>query len=119
MAFFPKLETGAVTQYPSGRRTSYATQVTHFVDGNEQRFRDLRTPIRRWLIRLARMSSDEACAVESFFLSMQGQFESFAFIDPWDGTEYADCSFDQETMIAIASSESTNEGYLVIRNNAL
>jgi hypothetical protein len=119
MPVFPRLRTGAVTQYPSSRRTKYVTQVTHFIDGKEQRFRELRNTVRLWLISLNRVSPHEASAVESFFLSMQGQFESFTFVDPWDGVEYEDCSFEEAELTTIASSESTNQAYLVIRNNAL
>ena len=42
MANFPRLTTGAVTQYPSSRNLTYSTYVLRFVDGREQRFRELR-----------------------------------------------------------------------------
>lgn len=119
MASFPKLTTDAVTQYPSGRRTSYSTRITRFVDGTEQRFRELNSPVRRWVIQLAKISPTEAGVVESFFISMQGQFGSFAFVDPWDEVEYPDCSFDHETLSAIGLAEAGNQNYLVIRNNTL
>ena len=119
MATFPRLDTGAVTQYPSSRRASYATSVTRFVDGSEQRFRDLKAPVRRWVIQLANVSPQEAGAIESFFAAMLGQFGSFAFVDPWDDTEYADCSFDQDTLTALTVAEPGNQTYLVIRNNSL
>jgi hypothetical protein len=119
MAMFPILTTGAVTQYPSGRRTSYSTCVTQFVDGSEQRFREFRRPVRHWIIRLSHVSASEAAAVDSFFLSMQGRFGSFSFVDPWDGQEYTDCSFDQATLAAAASTDSNYQSQLVIRNNTL
>lgn len=119
MATFPKLATGAVTQYPSGRRLSYATSVTRFVDGGEQRFREAKAPVRRWLIRLHNISADESAAIETFFRSMQGQFASFSFEDPWDGVVYPDCSIDQERLSAVLQSESAIDTYLLIRNNTL
>lgn len=117
MATFPLLTTGAVTQYPSGRRLTYSTNVMRFIDGSEQRFRELGQPVRTWVIRLHSLSAEEMSVIESFFDAMQGEFGSFKFIDPWDGTEYQDCSFDQETLSALVLNESRIQGYLIIRNN--
>ena len=52
-----------------------------------------------------------------FFRERQGQFGSFTFVDPWDGTEYPDCSFDQQVLSAVAMDERRYQGQLVIRNN--
>ena len=117
MVTFPRLSTGAVTQYPSGRRLQYATSVTRFVDGSEQRFREFKGPAKSWAVMLHKLSASEARAVELFFLQMQGQFSSFSFTDPWDGTEYGDCSFDQDTLSAVTRSEATTQSHLVIRKN--
>jgi hypothetical protein len=117
MATFPVLTTGAVTQYPSSRRATYRTSITTFVDGSEQRFRELKQPIRSWVIRLHILTAGEIAAVESFFEARQGQFGSFTFVDPWDGTEYPDCSFDQDTFSLEALTESQYQGYLIVRNN--
>ena len=53
MAQFPLLKTSAVTQYPSSRATEFATGVLRFVDGSEQRYRQMRQPVRKWLLRLS------------------------------------------------------------------
>ena len=119
MAMFPKLTTGAVTQYPCGRRLTYSTCVTRFVDGAEQRFRDLGGPVRRWVIRLSQVSGHEIGLIEDLFVNMQGKCGSFTFIDPWDDVEYTDCSFDGDVLSAIASAESNHRAVLVIRNNTL
>jgi hypothetical protein len=119
MSTFPVLSTGAVAQYPSGRRLSYITSVTHFLDGTEQRFRELKQPVRRWIIRLHQLTATEIGGIETFFEDMQGEFGSFSFVDPWDGTEYPDCSFDQDAFSSQALDEMRNQGHLVIRNNAL
>jgi hypothetical protein len=119
MSTFPLLHTGAVTQYPSGRRLSYVTSVTRFLDGTEQRFRELNQPVRRWMVRLHHLTAAEIRSVEAFFEDMQGQFASFVFVDPWDGTEYPECSFDQDVCSIEAVDEMRNQGYLVIRNNSL
>jgi hypothetical protein len=117
MAEFPLLKTGAVAQYPSSRRATYATSVMKFVDGSEQRFRELSGPVRSWVIRMHQLSAEEIGAVESFFEDRQGEFGSFQFTDPWDGTSYSDCSFDQDELQTDALEESIYQGYLIIRNN--
>lgn len=117
MATFPLLSTGAVTQYPSGRQVSYSTNIMRFVDGSEQRFRELKKPVQTWNIRLHHLSSEEMASIELFFEACQGQFGSFAFTDPWDGTEYPDCSLDQDKLSAVAIDENRNQSHLVIRNN--
>lgn len=117
MAGFPLLTTGAVAQYPSSRNVSYSTNVLRFVDGREQRFRELGRPVRSWIVKLHQLSAEEMGLLESFFRSQQGQFGSFSFVDPWDGTEYPDCSFDQEGLSAIASDERRYQGQIMIRNN--
>jgi hypothetical protein len=119
MAQFPTLTTGAVTQYPSGRSSTYSTHVTRFMDGSEQRFRELKAPVRRWLIRLDQISAQEATAIELCYLASQGEFGSFSFVDPWDGTEYPDCSFEQERLSVTAIADSEVRTHLVIRNNSL
>ena len=117
MTDFPHLRTDAVTQYPSSRKTTYSTSVTMFVDGTEQRFRELGHPVRTWIIRMHQLSAEEIAAIETFFEDCQGQFGSFQFTDPWDGTSYPDCSFNQDTLSTNAMGESHYEGDLVIRNN--
>ena len=117
MPTFPVLTTGAVTQYPSSRRTTYSTSVTRFVDGKEQRFRELQAPLRSWVVRLNQLSAQEIGELEIFFNDQQGQFGSFTFIDPWDETEYVNCSFEQNSFSMDAVDENRYEGYLEIRNN--
>jgi hypothetical protein len=117
MATFPLLTTGAVTQYPSKRGLTYSTVVTKFVDGEEQRFRELKSPVRKWVVALGQLCAEEMHSLEVFFKDRQGQFGSFTFIDPWDETEYPDCSFDQETLEAHALDESRYTGQIIIRNN--
>src|SRR5687768_8580998 len=118
MARFPTLKTGAITQYPSARRTAYSTKVKRFVDGKEQRFRKLGKPVRRWVVRLRHVSEEELSKLASLFLTVQGEFGSFSFVDPWDGTEYPDCSFEQKTFESVALADGRYESHLIIRNNA-
>jgi hypothetical protein len=117
MAQFPKLRTGAVAQYPSTREVGAAVHVTRFVDGSEQRFRNIGGLVRRWVVRLHAVDEGELADIRRFFDEQRGRFGSFAFVDPWDGVEYADCSFDMESMTATYRGELRGTTTLVIRCN--
>jgi hypothetical protein len=117
MSAFPKLKTGAVAQYPAGRRLDYATVANRFLDGPEQKYRERGRAVRRWAIRLERLDDRELNLIEEFFREQQGRYGSFAFEDPWDGTTHADCSFDQDELTLEATGERRGGTKLVIREN--
>jgi hypothetical protein len=117
MATFPQLQSGAVAQYPSTRHISFSTFITPFVDGSEQRFRDFPASVQRWTIRLDRLTAAELDAVESFFDSQSGEFSSFTFVDPWDETEYPDCSFEGPALSTVLRGETHGAATFTIRNN--
>jgi hypothetical protein len=104
MATFPPLQTTAVAQYPAGKSLRFQNQIVRFLDGNEQRYRDSAGPLHRWVIRLDQLNETEMAAIENFFFSNQGSFANFAFVDPWDGTSYANCSLasDQLELASLA-----------------
>jgi hypothetical protein len=114
---FPKLKTGAVAQYPSHKQIAFRTMVARFIDGSEQRFRQVKGPAHRWAIQMSRISAAEMAALEDFFEAAQGQFGNFTFVDPWDGAEYTDCSFDEDFFGASAETEWRWASQLIIRNN--
>jgi hypothetical protein len=117
MASFPQLETGAVAQYPSVRHIAFRTTVARFIDGTEQRFRSMKGPVQRWDIRLSHVSAEEMAAIEEFFESAQGRFGNFVFVDPWDGTEYPNCSLEMDELLTNSASEWRFSTRLIIRNN--
>lgn len=117
MADFPKLSTDAVTQYPSSRSVEFSTGVLRFVDGGEQRYRQMGQPVRRWVLRLNEVGTEELQAIEAFFVSRQGQMGSFSFTDPWDGAVYPDCSFEQDELAVRLNAEGRSAATIVIRNN--
>jgi hypothetical protein len=114
---FPQLKTGAVLQYPTGKRLECSTRVTRFLDGSEQRFRDFAAPIQFWAIRLDLLTEPEMRQLQDFYESKHGQYGSFAFVDPWDGTEYPNCSFASDLLTLEYQEESRGQMSLVIRNN--
>lgn len=105
MATFPTLKTGAVAQYPAARTFQYRNQILRFVDGNEQRYRDSAGPLHQWIIRLDYLDQTEMAALEEFFSASQGRFASFEFTDPWDGSQYPNCSVSVDTMAALSQQE--------------
>ena len=92
MATFPKLKTNAVAQYPAAKGLRFQNQVLRFVDGTEQKYRDGPGVLHQWTIRLSELDEGEMAALEQFFQASQGRFASFAFTDPWDNAQYANCS---------------------------
>ena len=98
MASFPTLKTGVVAQYPSSRTRQFSTKVFRFVDGGEQRFRGYGAALRRWTIRLELLDESELDEIARFFEEQSGRAGIFAFADPWDGTVYPSCSFDDDQL---------------------
>lgn len=117
MATFPQLKTGAVMQYPAVKSVKYSNDVLRFLDGTEQRYRDCGSPLHQWQIRLDLLDETELSALEQFFVEEQGAFGSFAFTDPWDGTEYPDCSMDQDALELSLAGEMRGATTVVVREN--
>jgi len=117
VASFPALKTGAVAQYPSDRARRYSTQVLRFLDGSEQRFAEFGAPLKRWLIRLELLDETELAGIEDFFVEQGGQAETFTFTDPWDGTVYANCSFEGDTMTAVYRGQGDGAASVVVKEN--
>jgi len=105
MSMFPTLKTGAVMQYPAQRGVAFSTTALQFVDGSEQRFCNYQSPLHRWVIRLSLLDQMELQQLQEFFRSMMGPAGSFEFTDPWDGTNYANCSLSSDSMTALLASE--------------
>ncbi len=117
MATFPRLRTGAIAQYPATRTVEHRTSVLRFVDGGEQRYREYRAPLRRWIIQLSLLDEEEMAELEEFFATHQGRAGSFVFIDPWNGYEHADCSIESDTLDLEFQGEGRGASVLVIREN--
>ena len=114
---FPRLKSGAIAQYPAGRRTVYSTWVGQFVGGGEQRFREYPAALRRWLIDLRLLTSVEAGTLRTFFAGEQGRAGMFQFEDPWDGTVHESCSFESDENEIRWEGEEMGRTRIVIRQN--
>ena len=117
MATFPRLKTGAVTQYPAQKSFVYSNYVARFLDGAEQRYRESGGPLSHWLIRLDLVDEEELNALELFFLDQQGVFGSFTFVDPWDATTHVNCSLELDTLDLQLSGEGRGSSTVTIREN--
>ncbi len=117
MANFPALKTGAFAQYPSSRERQFATNTYRFLDGAEQRFSEFGTALRRWSIRLDLLDEAELTTLEQFFVSQGGRSGTFSFVDPFDQTLCASCSFDTDTGLFEYAENGRGAAIVVIREN--
>jgi phage-related protein len=113
----PSLQTGAVMQYPGATSYQYSTQALRFVDGSEQRFRDMIQPVRRWSIQLDRLSETEMNSLREFFRLQAGGAGTFSFTDPWNGTSYPNCCLETSEMTEIFSGVGQARTTLVVKAN--
>jgi hypothetical protein len=117
MATFPQLKTGAVAQYPAAKSLHFRNQALRFLDGSEQRYRDSAGPLHQWIIQLSDLDATEVAALEVFFEANQGRLGSFFFIDPWDATEYPDCSLVSDVFNVSSLAEMSAKASLTIVEN--
>lgn len=102
-------------QYPAVRDVEFSTEVLEFIDGSEQRYRNFSSPLMRWVVRLDQLDDDEMAHMEDFYVAEQGPFGTFSFTDPWDGTEYAECSFENPDVLAEYMEYHNGRIRLVVR----
>jgi hypothetical protein len=117
MSAFPRLKTGAVAQYPATRTATYATEISRFLDGSDQRFATLGTAATRWVIRLDLLDDTEMSQVCAFFQSQQGRFGTFSFTDPWDNSVHANCSFASDELTLSLVGEAQGRLQVTIQEN--
>jgi hypothetical protein len=117
MATFPQLKTGAVAQYPATKALRFQNQAVRFLDGTEQRYRDSAGPLHQWVINLDELDESEMAAFEQFFQDNQGRLGSFAFTDPWDGSQYANCSLAGDELDLSTLAEMSGKTSLTVIEN--
>jgi hypothetical protein len=117
MATFPTLASGAVMQYPASRTLQYSTQVVRFLDGTEQRFEDFAQPLHRWVINLDLLTETEIASLRQFFRTQQGGGNTFCFTDPWDGTQYQNCTLESDVMTEQFLGEMRGNTSITVREN--
>ena len=91
MATFPTLlKTGAVTQMPLVRATTFVTQSVRFLDGSRQTYSISGAGLRRWELRLDRLDEAELTAVMTF--AEEIGTGTFSFTDPVTGDTVPKCA---------------------------
>ena len=116
MALFPRLSTGSVAQYPAARTVQHRTTIIQYTDGTEQRISSRSAPIVRWIIRLDQLTDREAHDVLTFFAQVRGRAEQFEFEDPWSGTMFPHCRFEQDDFTVDYTGETGSRTTLAIRS---
>jgi hypothetical protein len=112
---FPTLSTGAIAQYPLTRELHLDAEVVRFLDGCAQAYRNQAVARRRWVIDLALLNATEVTTLREFFEEQKGAWGTFRFTDPWTGSTFASCSFDDDAFPEQQEAEGRNAIRLVIR----
>ena len=82
MIYFPQLETGAVCQYPLVRVRRSRTLENRMGGGESIRFADASAQLTEWRLAFSELTDSEAGTLQQFFEAVEGQLETFTFLDP-------------------------------------
>jgi hypothetical protein len=115
MPTYPTLKTGASSQYPLTRVLQCRTHIVRFVDGGEQRFRELRRPLHSWVISLETLDDAEMHTFFEFVESVRGAAGSFFFRDPVDGSLYSYCALETDATDFTWDSDDKGRVQLIVR----
>ncbi len=105
MLTFPTLKTGSAVQYPFTVSDSFATEVLHFLAGDEQRYLTTSGALRSWRVTLDQLDETELESIEAFFVAASGSYATFAFVDPSSGTSYPNCFIAEDSLYETFSAE--------------
>jgi hypothetical protein len=108
MLTFPLLNSGAVAQYPLPLTLQGSAQVISFIDGVDQRFIRQAKLLRAWEIQLSVLNDSEIQQVESFFLALDGQYETFSFPDPYSNSAVLNCRLGAPDLVSTYSGVDIN-----------
>ena len=100
MPTFPRLTSGAISQYPTQIVNQQAVQVLRYIDGSDQRFLNQGRQFRRWQIRLNLLSEAEMYALENFFEDQIGDYSIFTFIDPFSNLVVPNCVLGNPSIVS-------------------
>ncbi len=114
---FPRLKTGAKWQYPTTKLLEFKTTVMKFVDGSEQRYREMAGPLRQWSVELRLLDEQEWQAIQGLFEANDGAYGKFAFGDPWNESEQVECSFGSDELQMELEGESQVRSVVKLREN--
>lgn len=114
---FPRLKTGALTQYPTAQELTRPVETVRFLDMGRQAYGDSRDSLRRWRLRLNLLDESELATVVEFFAAMRGSLGRFDFEDPATGGVVANCRFDEDELTLTSSDELNGKTVLTVRES--
>jgi hypothetical protein len=114
---FPRLKTGALTQYPTAQELARPVETVRFLDMGRQAYLDSRDSLRRWRLRLNLLDESELAVVVEFFTAMRGSLGRFEFEDPATGEVVANCRFDDDELTLSSSGEFNGQTALTVRES--
>lgn len=114
---FPRLKTGALTQYPTARELTRPVETVRFLDMGRQAYLNSRSSLRRWRLRLSLLDESELAAVIEFFNSMRGSLGRFDFEDPATGEIVGNCRFDEDELALSSLGEFNGQTVLTVRES--
>ena len=118
MATFPRLSSGAVTQYPTAVTNARAVQVIRFLDGLDQRYLNQGRGFRQWEIRLDLLNDTEIAGIEAFFVAQNGDYSKFTFPDPITGSDVPNCRLGAAGISSqYAAADASSTSFWVIETN--
>ncbi len=82
MPYFPQLQSGATSQFPTRRRIEKRTVRAESPEGREWKAADGLWRRVEWRLELGGLTSAEWAAVEGLFHEVEGRRGSFTFLDP-------------------------------------
>lgn len=82
--YFPQLTTGSMAQYPVKRQWTKAAIINTLPDGSSITMADPTPPRVSWELCYQGLSSSEWNALQALFITSQGRFRTFSFLDPTD-----------------------------------
>jgi hypothetical protein len=84
MATYPQLESGALSQFPVQKRRRARTVVNRAADGSTIKLADQAVEATEWVLTYRDLGDEEAAALRTFFLAVEGTLNGFTFLDPAD-----------------------------------
>src|SRR5436190_16162990 len=84
MLCFPQLSTGAIGQYPIGKRRLSRTVVNDAADGATFKLADAAAGAVEWELEFSTLSDDERAALTDLHGAVEGRLGAFTFLDPTD-----------------------------------
>jgi hypothetical protein len=82
MYYFPQLTTGAMAQFPAARVVNMRTVANQLLSGYTIRIEDSGAQQVQWTLQYAGLSDSERTSIENLFESVEGQLNTFTFLDP-------------------------------------